>query len=104
MDNKEIESLANYLCAHFGLDNRVHMMREKLQEWQTLQTLSELLTFEVVAFYDKGFGPECMNLPAVKANTVAEAQKAAEEVATRTFMEKFGIKVEWEEVKIRPVK
>lgn len=62
------------------------------------------LTFEVTVLYDKGFGPECLNIPQIEAPSVEEAQIKAEKAATAFFFEKFGKKTQWNEVKIRPVK
>jgi hypothetical protein len=67
-------------------------------------TQSNKLIFEVVVLYDKGFGPECLNAPKIEASTVEEAQLKAEKAATVFFLEKFGKKTQWNEVKIRPVK
>jgi hypothetical protein len=106
MDMKplKIELLATHLTQKLGVSFEDAL--EALQDWfvQPDPVPTNQLSFEVVALYDKGFGPECMNLPVVKVKTVSEAQAAAEELATNVFMEKFRGKVEWEEVKIRPVK
>ena len=59
--------------------------------------------FELSVLYDKGLGLECLNLP-VFESTVTDAQRSAEEIATATFLEKFGKRVQWEEVKIRPAR
>lgn len=99
------------LAAH--LTNRLGVSHEKvleaLQDWVIDPETPEppapkTLTFQVIALYDKGFGPECMNLPNITVDAESEAQCTAERIATEMFYEKFRGKVEWQEVKIRPVK
>lgn len=102
MDNKEIESLVDYLVGNLHYNKQ--LLLAHVQAWQISRTPSELLTFEVVALYDKGMGPECMTLPPIKVNAKNEAQNQAERLATEIFDAKFRGKVEWQEVKIRPVK
>lgn len=103
------EKKLDQLTAH--LANRLNISYEKVTEvlldWVVDSEKPEpttILTFQVIALYDKGFGPECMNLPNITVNTESEAQPMAERIATEIFNEKFRGKVDLQEVKIRLVK
>jgi hypothetical protein len=101
-----IELLAKHLSDK--LNRPYDMILGHLQDWFTAPIITDPTpTYEIVALYDKGFGPECMNLPTFKVAedlTVEEIQKQAEAFATQFFEEKFRGKVEWQEIKIRPAK
>jgi hypothetical protein len=107
----KLESLAEYITLNLlppkmGAD--YDLVKLGLESWFS-KNMPEFLPkpdkffFEVIALYDKGFGPECMNLPNIESE-IKYAQSKAEELATTVFNEKFKGKVEWEEIKIRPVK
>lgn len=102
MDDKELESLVEHIAAEQWADRQ--LVAECLARWRNKNTPQSRLTFEVVALYDKGFGPECMNLHNIEVDVASEAQNKAERMATELFDMRFGGKVEWQEVKIRPVR
>jgi hypothetical protein len=97
MNAQEIDSLATFLSLKLSQNQAI--LRQHIEEWGN----PKLLTFEVTALYDKGLGPECMNIPNIQSLTSKEAQIKAETIATRIFSEKFGKKTMWDEIKIRPV-
>lgn len=98
MKPTDIDLLNEYICKKIGYKDPL-FLRNCFDEW--FKILNHSLSFEVIALYDRGFGPECMTLAEVKANTIMEAQEIAETMATQKFLELFKGKTEWQEVKIR---
>jgi hypothetical protein len=96
MIQESMDTLAEFLSKKLGIDEKI--IAEHIASWENQEN-----SYSITALYDKGFGPECLNLPNITAKNDQTARKKAEEVAAAFFLKQFGKKVVFDEINVRRI-